>query len=54
MAKWIHCPKCGHRMFFLREGTFQMEIKCTSCKDIITIDVRKDGCKMSYDGGAVK
>ena len=36
--KWFHCPRCGHRMFFLKEGNFTMEIKCTSCKQIITLN----------------
>lgn len=36
--KWVHCPHCGHRMFFLKQGEFKMEIKCTSCKQIVLID----------------
>lgn len=36
--KWVHCPECGHRMFFLKEGFFLIEIKCTSCKRIVKID----------------
>lgn len=39
--KWVHCPICGHRMFFIRDGKFAIEIKCTSCKQIIDIDTEK-------------
>ena len=35
---WIHCPNCGHRLFFNKGGSFLIEIKCTSCKRIMTID----------------
>jgi len=38
--KWVHCPRCGHRMFFLRNGDFDIEIKCTSCKAIVKIDTK--------------
>lgn len=39
---WVHCPVCGHRMFFLQEGTFRIEIKCTSCKRIVKIQAGKE------------
>ena len=46
MSKWIHCPNCGHRLFFLRDGAFSIEIKCTSCKKIMNLEdgnVRSNG-----------
>lgn len=39
--QWVHCPHCGHRMFFIRNGDFKIEIKCTSCKRIIDIDTER-------------
>ena len=37
--RWIHCPLCQHRLFFLRvSDRLDMEIKCTSCKSIVRID----------------
>ena len=38
--KWVHCPRCGHRMFFLRNGDFDIEIKCTSCKAIVNLSTK--------------
>ena len=40
-AKWIHCPECDHRMFFLDKGEFRIEIKCSSCKRIIVVDTKR-------------
>lgn len=36
-SKWIHCPECGHRLFRLTGGAFEMEIKCPSCKRILPL-----------------
>lgn len=36
--RWVHCPKCGHRMFFIRNADFDIEIKCTSCKAIVNLN----------------
>ena len=36
-SKWVHCPVCDHRMFWNRGGTFDIEIKCPSCKRIINL-----------------
>lgn len=44
-ARWIHCPKCGHRLFYNKGGTFEIEIKCPSCKNIMTIDQNVEGGK---------
>ena len=41
--QWIHCPNCDHRLFFLRAGYgINLEIKCSSCKAIITIQDMED------------
>ena len=40
MSAWVHCPECGHRLFFNKGGKFFIEIKCSSCKKILTIDER--------------
>jgi len=37
MSNWVHCPACGHRLFYNKGGDFLIEIKCTSCKRILTI-----------------
>lgn len=37
MGKWIHCPKCDHRLFYDRGKGFDIEIKCPSCKRILNI-----------------
>lgn len=42
-GRWIHCPKCGHRLFYNKGGTFEIEIKCPSCKSIMTIDQNVKG-----------
>lgn len=46
--KWIHCPKCDHRMFYLDKGEFRIEIKCSSCKRIIVVDT-EGGELRAYD-----
>ena len=38
MSAWVHCPECGHRLFFDKGGKFFIEIKCSSCKRILTIN----------------
>ena len=42
-SNWIHCPECGHRLFFNKGGEFLIEIKCPSCKQIMTIDQNTKG-----------
>lgn len=37
MGKWIHCPKCDHRLFYDRGKGFDIEIKCPSCKRVMNI-----------------
>ena len=37
-SKWIHCPNCGHRLFRLIQGKFDIEMKCPSCKRILPIN----------------
>lgn len=37
-SKWIHCPACGHRLFRLIQGRFDIEIKCPSCKRILPVN----------------
>lgn len=48
-ARWIHCPKCGHRLFYNKGGTFEIEIKCPSCKSIMTIDQNVKGGEKNGD-----
>lgn len=38
--RWVHCPKCGHRMFFIHAAEFSIEIKCTSCKAIVNLNTQ--------------
>ena len=41
--KWIHCPKCGHKLMKVlgtTSNTF-VEIKCSSCKAITLIDIKE-------------
>lgn len=46
--KWIHCPACDHRMFYLENGEeFRIEIKCSSCKRIIAVG-SEGGDKYAY------
>lgn len=54
MSNWVHCPACGHRLFYNKGGHFLIEIKCTSCKRILTIDEKTGGRKdeTSYSHGA--
>ena len=42
-SKWIHCPACGHRLFRLIQGRFDIEMKCPSCKGIYAINERTKG-----------
>lgn len=42
-SKWMHCPRCGHRMFRLLDGKFDIEIKCPSCKGIIRMNQDTQG-----------
>lgn len=44
-SNWVHCPVCGHRLFYNKGGKFLIEIKCTSCKRILTIDENVGGGK---------
>ena len=37
-SKWVHCPACGHRLFRLIQGRFDIEIKCPSCKQILPVN----------------
>ena len=41
--KWMHCPACGHRLFRLIQGRFDIEIKCPSCKGIYNMNERTKG-----------
>lgn len=43
--KWIFCPACGHKLFKLKEGRFEIEIKCPSCKRILPINQDTKGGK---------
>ena len=36
--RWVNCPYCGHRMFRWIDGKWTLEIKCTSCKKIVTLE----------------
>lgn len=45
---WYKCPYCGHKLFrgkYLRDFDC-IEIKCSSCKKIVTLN-----CEKSVDGG---
>ena len=35
-SRWIRCPKCGHKLFKDFEYA-NVEIKCSSCKSIVTV-----------------
>ena len=36
--EWVACPKCSHKMFkVVKPGSTEIEMKCPSCKAIITI-----------------
>ena len=41
---WVRCPECGHKLFkIVRNGSgeaVQIETKCHSCKNIITIEIK--------------
>ena len=59
-SKWIHCPMCDHRLFFVRGGAFHLEIKCSSCKRVLEVNcdeespvtyrIVRDNTKRSYGG----
>lgn len=36
--KWVNCPYCGHKMFRWIDGKWVLEVKCTSCKRIVTLE----------------
>lgn len=43
---WIKCPKCGHKLFLWtaneRFDYADINIKCSSCKRIVDVSIRKD------------
>ena len=48
-AEWAKCPVCGHKFFRLCDGAKAkvsklggIEIKCHSCKSIITLEVEHE------------
>lgn len=44
--RWVRCPTCGHKLFKDR-GRADVEIKCSSCKGIVTIT---GGVTVGYNG----
>lgn len=44
---WIKCPKCGHKLFLWtaneRFDYADINIKCSSCKRIVDVCLRKGG-----------
>ncbi len=40
-TEWARCPKCGHKLFKVLEkcpNLEAIEIKCSSCGEIVTFD----------------
>lgn len=34
---WVRCPSCGHKLFWLNSGNMKLEVKCHSCKSVISV-----------------
>lgn len=48
--QWIHCPLCGHRLFFIKVADrIDMEVKCTSCKSIVRVSDDRGNEVIRYD-----
>lgn len=40
--KWCRCPKCGHKLFKYMDGKATLNIKCSSCKAVVTIELSEN------------
>ena len=52
MEDWCMCPKCGHKLFMLkqfdgRDPQVLINIKCSSCKEILDVLLKKDQRKVT-------
>ena len=49
---WIKCRNCGHKLFKLEDGSgnapVRLEIKCSSCKAVCTIELSQDASESIY------
>lgn len=48
-SNWIRCPKCGHKLFRCDStgAGMKLEIKCSSCKSILTLQLDGGKCSIS-------
>lgn len=45
--EWVKCPHCKHKLFRFYPGEtnyIDIEIKCSSCKKIVELNISADEC----------